>query len=236
MLKSDAESKLESKLVKIYKDKGLKVFLDCCSEMLNLRDREDFEKKKKFNGAVCEIVLVVLSQHYMRLRGIKGSGYHSVILGDKSKPNSKFRTELDYTMVSPNLCLTAECKSLVGDIVVTDECTLERKDFSADVARQLSLHSETLKPYLKDFTLEGKKLRIGTFCFVYSNASIVDKRTKEARSKIPIITIRNLVSYYDVAFSKFKGGVYDYNKVSKFLLEASSSATLYKEHRDFLGY
>lgn len=239
MLKSSGETAMEEALLKVYKDYGLKTFLGTCSDMLRIHNADNTEKKKKANGVVCEIVLFVMTIHYLKRRGVQGQVFHSLILGDPDNPKGNFRTELDFTVLTPGVCLTGECKSLVGSIDVVDECLLVRGDFKADVARQSKLHGKILRKHLTVFSTQEKAKKappFGLFCFVYSNGAIQDKRSEKDKALIPVLTIKDLYPYYDRMFPRFKEEVFDYDKAKEFFEASSSSEDLYRQHRDFLGY
>ncbi len=239
MAKNEKERKLDKRLIEIYDTHGLKMFLDVCAEMLNIRDREDWEKKKKVNGEVCEVVLRVLTEDYLKRRRKKGYVFHSLVLKNPRNPKSDFRTELDFTFLTPFFCVTGECKSFVGKIVVQDECTLMRDTLVADVARQSNVHLSALVPYLEMYVPEGRSVArppAEMFCFLYSNGQVVDIRGKQAKHKIPVITISSLFKYYDTLFSTYKREVYDVEKAAKAFQAMADSRVLHIQHAHYLGY
>lgn len=239
MAKDTGEVAMDNRLIDVYKKHGVKVFLDVCSKMLDIKDRDDIDKKKKANGEVCEVVLRVLTTHYLERKGIKGSTFHSMILNDLSNPKSDFLTELDFTLLTPQVCLSGECKSFVGNIVVTDECTLTRDKLVADVAKQSKLHGKCLKQYLERYTKANAGLSappFGLFCFVYSNGTITDKRTRSAQSMIPVITIKTLYGYYDQVFAAYRRDVFEYEKAKAEFKKRTSSKVLHDAHKKYLGY
>lgn len=230
---------MDRKLINVYKKYGVKTFLNVCSEMLNIKDKADWEKKKKSNGEVCEVVLRVLSEHYLTTKGLKGSTFHSMVLSDLDNPKSDFKTELDFTLLTPSICLSGECKSFVGDIVVTGECTLTRDDIQADVARQSLLHGKCLKKYLERYAKVGINLSappFGLFCFVYSNGTITDRRTTAKKGSIPVLTVKTLYGYYDEVFRKFAREVYRYEEAQKEFKKLTASKALHEAHKAYLGY
>lgn len=239
MAKNVKERKLDRKLIAVYDKYGVKTFVDVCAEMLNIKDNEDWEKKKKVNGEVCELVVRVLTEHYLKEKGLDGCVFHSVVLKNKKNPKSDFRTELDFTLLTPYFCATAECKSFSGQIVVTDKCTLTRGDLVADVYRQSSVHTSALKPYLEDYVLPDAGVStppLAQFCFLYSNGELSDKRTVYAKGELPIITIKNLFRYYDTLFKGYRKEVYDVKKAAKKLQAMADSRVLHTQHAKYLGY
>lgn len=239
MAKNKNEATLDKKLIAVYEQHGVETFLNVCAQMLDIRARDQGEKKKKVNGEVCEIVLRVLSKRYLEKKGIQGQVFQSVILGDAKNPSNPFKTELDFTLLTPQVCLTGECKSFVGDITIVDDCTLVRGDLKADVARQTLVHARALKDQLEKFALPNIDLAtppFGVFCFVYSNGTLTDKRASAKKVSIPVVTIKSLYRYYDQVFSKLNKKVYDFEKASQTFKRYSESEALHKAHRDYLGY
>lgn len=237
MAKNKGEVDLDKKLIAVYNTHGVKVFLDVCAKMLDVDSHG--QKKMKVNGEVCEVVLRVLSLHYLKTRKLGGNVFHSMVLNDLKNPTSPFRTELDFTLLTPTVCLTGECKSFVGDITVVGDCTLSRKDLEADVARQTLVHARCLRSYLEKFSLPGTGLvkpPFGAFCFIYSNGALFDKRTSKAKDMIPVVTIKNLYAYYDKVFAASKRRVYDFEKASKAFKGFAESEKLHKEHKAYVGY
>lgn len=239
MAKNDSERRLDERLIAVYKQHGVKTFLDVCSEMLNIKDKENWNKKKTSNGEVCEVVLRVLTDHYLKTRSQTGCTFHSMILADRKGTSKDFRTELDFTLLTPGFCVTGECKSFVGDIIVSGDCTLTRDTMVADVAKQSLLHGKCLRQYLEEYSLPGAGLAVppyGLFCFVYSNGSLKDTRAQRQRDTIPVLTIKTLYGYYDGLFRRFDKRVYDYERAKKQFTNFAKSEALHRQHKEFLGY
>lgn len=236
MGKTKEEKSLDAQLWKVYKEQGVKQFLAVCSEMLKIRDKQNWEKKKHANGEVCEVVLAVLTHNYFTKKRMTGEVFQSVVLLDKDRgKSSDFRTELDFIALTPGVCLTGECKSFVGDTVVTGDCTLQRGDLTADVYKQSVLHVTYLKKYLSLLTSVNPP-PLGMFCFLYSNGSVTDNRTVQKKQTLPVLTVGTLYQYYDRIFSRFSGGVYNYEQAKSIFLQSQNSIALHRQHRDFVGY
>lgn len=239
MGKNARENALEQKLEYIYQTHGLQVFMQVCAEMLNIKDRANWEKKKKVNGEVCETLVRIMTNDYLRTHHYEGTTFSSIVLKDLTNPHSAFRTELDFTLLTPSFCVTGECKSFFGQVDVTEECLLNRGDLHADVARQSKLHDKCLGQYLRQLAVPGQgrpDIPHGAFCFVFSNGMLHDRRTNANRNRIPVMTVGTLYSYYDQLFSRFKGRVLDYEKACKVFQQAADSEQLHAEHKRYLGY
>lgn len=239
MAKNSKERKLDKRLIEVYDQHGLNMFLDVCSEMLNIRDKQDWEKKKKANGEVCEVVLRVLTEHYLVKHIRQGYVFHSVVLSNPRNPQSSFRTELDFTLITPSICLTGECKSFVGHIRVTGDCTLQRDNLVADVNRQTAVHVNALKPYLEQYLRAGTGVvqpPVLPFCFLYCNGELEDRRTRAAMSALPVLTIQSLFKYYNTVFDHYRKEVYDVEKAAKAFKAMADSRILHIQHANYLGY
>ena len=230
---------LDSKLIRVYNTKGLAVFLEVCNEMLRIYDSSDADKKKKVNGEVCEVVLDVLTREYMNRRRYTGTTFHSMVLCDRDNPKSSFRTELDFVFLTSKFCLTGECKSFAGDVVVTDDCTLTRGTLVAKVYDQSILHGRHLRKWLQDYFVPSDRIinpPFGLFCFVYSTGTLVDRRSKAKKAALPVLTLKTLYKYYDTVFDSYREEVYKYDKARKQFSSFTNSAALHRQHKDFLGY
>lgn len=239
MGKNAKENALDAKLIAVYDQYGIDQFLQVCARMLDIKDPRDWEKKRKVNGEVCEVMVDVMTQHYLRVNGLCGRTFHSMVLKDIKNRDSDFRTELDFTLLTPCFCVTGECKSFAGDVVATGDCLLTRGDIKADVAKQSMLHARHLKRYLEQFSLPNTgvaQVPYGVFCFVFSNGVMHDKRSTKARQVIPIHTVHSLYRYYDQLFSKFTKEVFDYGRATQVFQQAAESELLHRQHKKFVGY
>lgn len=244
MAKNQKERKLDSKLIEVYNTRGLDTFLGVCGSMLNIRDSENFKKKMQVNGEVCEVLLRVTTEHYLREHGIKGGVFHSLVLPNKYHPERDFRTEIDFTCVTPYVCMIGECKSFVGDVIATEKCTLTRTSprygtVTADVARQTQVHWDTINPYLQDYVRPNSGCPTPpavAFCFMFSNGTLEDHRTRADQSALPILTALDLFEYYDLLFRKCRKEVYDVKAASKTFQAMADSRILHIQHANYLGY
>lgn len=231
--------KFEKMLVDCYESKGLKAFLQVSEEMLRLYDADNGDKKQHVNGALCEVVLKILTLDYLKRKKYVGSVYHSVVLSDPEKPKSQFRTELDFVLFTPCFVLTAECKSFSGNLRIHDKCTVSSERVTADVYRQSLLHGEVLKKHMNRFLTPGIRTKVapcGLFCFLYSRGIMNDERAASLKRSFPVLSAKTLYSYYDSIFTAFRQSVYNFDSGCRFFLKSQNSKTLHQAHRDYLGY
>lgn len=244
MAKNQRERALDEKLISVYNQQGLKMFCQVCASMLNIRDNDNFQKKMKVNGEVCEVLLRVITEHYLKTHGIPGSVFHSLVLPNKYHPERDFRTEIDFTCLTPYVCVIAECKSFVGQITVSDECKLTRHSkkygvLESDVGRQTDIHASTIDPYLREYVRPNMGLPeppLQTICFMFCNGEIQDRRTHTAQNDIPVLVGSSIFSYYDLLFKRFRKEVYDVQKAEKTFQAMADSRALHIQHASYLGY
>lgn len=244
---------LEQRLANIYYDYGLPKFLDVCAALLKIKDNDHTDKKMQMNGAVCEVVLRVLTENYLKETNRKGYIYQSLILDNPSNPESDFCTELDFLLLTPYFCATGECKSFVGHINITEDCTLQRENIVADVARQSRVHLNALSPYLRSCVVSNvanrskvanttlkavtrPNIKVGLFCFLYSYGSIKDLRTKQNQKIFPVLTPDTLKNYYDTLFRLHREEIYDVEKAAKIFQKKANSSSLHTKHANYIGY
>lgn len=228
--------KLEAKLLEVYKENGLDLFLDVAQEILKIQDRNNTDKKMKVNGGVCEIVLRVMTEDYLRKKRITGFTARSLVLKDPTV-DTNFRTELDFCLFTKKLALCGECKSFYGAKVVTDKCTLSVGErLTADIYRQQTVHVKTLQKHLRMFVKHDDKMPMRAFCFVFANGTITDKRSNIYKEILPVLTVDTLYPYYDEMFARYVSESYHYTKMKRFFDVISGSDKLHEQHREYLGY
>ncbi len=244
MAKNKKERKFDQKLISVYNEYGVNTFLEVCTSMLGIRDKENAHKKMLVNGEICEVVIRVLTEHYLVKHSVRGKVFHSLVLPNLYHPERPFRTELDFTVLTPYFCVTAECKSFVGDITVVGKCTLTRQavnlpPIEADVDRQTQIHVSTLRPYLEKFVKAGAGVvtpPLYPICFLYSRGTLLDQRSKEDRNALPVLDVQKLFRYYDLLCKKCTKEVYDVKKASEAFQAMADSRILHIQHANYLGY
>ena len=218
MAKGNWRDELGRDMRRIVKDKGIGAFLDVAQEMLNVDARGDGKQKAQFVGEVCEIVNMELTKQYLALSGNKGTIFQSCVLHDLKNPKSDFRTELDTVLVTPYFLLTSECKSYSGELVITGQGTFTHRGMEADVYKQSLLHHTHLMRYGEQLTMPELKLPkppVFANAFVFSNAKIIDKRSREAEARLRVVTTSELIAYLDAMFKKYNKPVFDYERAVK---------------------
>lgn len=239
MAKGNWRDGLADRLFAILDLQGVKAFLQVAVELLSVNGKGAGNVKSQMVGEVCEIVIVGLTQRYLNLTGKEGKIFHSMILKDLNSPKSNFRTELDFTLATPGFILTTECKSYSGDVNITGRCTLGNGNHSVDVYSQSKTHHKHLVLYGQEFVKSGARIaNIPVFAnaFVFSNASIDDRRSEADKRLLRVLTTSSLFSYYDAVFKKFSVPVFDTVKMFQTFKQCEESVELHKQHKSFVGY
>lgn len=229
--------RLEQRLRAVYEEQGLEAMREVCDELLLVHDSSNIDKKKKVNGSVCEILLRVMTEEYLKKHRITGLTVRSLVLKNIDNRDSDFRTEIDFGLFTTRVALCAECKSFAGAKRVTDKCTLTSdRGVTADVYRQQLVHIKALSKHLSFFKKDPDTRALLMFCFVYARGTLRDLRSDDYKRSIPVITPETLYSYYDKVFAQFSTPVWQYTRIKRFMLQLSDSAVLHEQHKDYLGY
>lgn len=232
---------LYRELKHILDEKGATEFFRYSKSLLNVSVGSQSEAKSKglLVGELAECVLSIMVDDYIRSTGWSATGYHSLVLKDLGNLKSDFRTELDYTIVSPELMLTIECKSYKGAVQVTDKCTFTHGGKSSDLYKQSALHHRHLVKYAEQLARPNSGLArppVFACAFLFSDSTLEDKRTKVDRSALTVLTAGTLYRYLDAVRAKFAKPVFDYQRACKIFGTVEQSEQLHKQHASFVGY
>lgn len=239
MVAEDVKVAVRDRLHRAYQIGGLDCFLSTATRMLGVNTHGNLEIKAQVVGEVCEQVLCQLTDVFIETAGVQARYYKSVILKDLYDPFGSFRTELDFVLVTPSFILTTECKSYSGDIEIHAPCKIVGADKEADVWKQSKLHFDKLYAYAEEVALPHlglPKLPVFANAFVFSNASISDKRLKEQQAKLRVLTASTLIQYYKALFMKYRRKVYDFERLCRIMEFAANSKKLHAQHKEYLGY
>lgn len=226
---------LEKKLREVYKAKGMQFVYEVCKSMLSIKDNTG--KKRTVNGNVCEILLCLMTEEYLSKKKMDGFIARSVILKDPKKPQSDFRTEIDFLFCTKQMVFCTECKSYVGEKRITDKFTLHTNNREFDVYKQNQIHVETL---YKNISLakvkQTDKYNIAMSGFLFSNGDIHDMREERYKQIMPAITQNNLYQFYNTLLGSHSSNVWDLAKLKRIISTILSNKNLRAEHKSYVGY
>ena len=239
MSRSDRRTQLAEKMFFILEDKGLRAFVKTANAALAVNAYGDNEDKAKFVGEVCEIVLLGLTQYYIKKNKLKALPLQSVVLKNLEKLDSPFRTELDFVLVTPAFILTTECKSYRGKLSIGGEGIMVTRNRDVNLWSQSLTHVAHLRKYARHFVIPKRgvtSIPVVANVFLFSDSKVDDFRTRDKQQQLPIVTISTLFAYYDHLSASIKREVFDYEKACRVLQKCADSEKLHQQHAHFLGY
>lgn len=220
---------IHDNLYQVYLEYGIEVLIKLAAETLH-----DFglgnDLQGQVNGEVCEVVLECLIIDYT-LRNPKKckdwSLYKGLIIKERGKLSEAFSTELDLTLVTPQCIYLFECKSYKGNNSLTGKGTYK----NTDVYKQNMLHLKTLDSWVKPFVCKGKLPVYKIALFVFAEGKVEDKRTMEARTLMPLLSVNN----WETVLCTDDRVVWDISHLNTLFdkLEVQSEQ-LYYEHLDYV--
>ena len=170
-------------------------------EALGVHVSEEEQRKLKtvMNGEISETVLEIILREYMVCNPEITKQWHlskGLILKDPKKPRSKFLTELDLTLFTPQCVYVFECKSYAGDKRIVGQGTIIRMyGNSCDVYRQNLLHVSTLHSNIEAFS-ENPIYRMKIFDF--SRGQVQDNREPKFQGLLEYTTVGNVLQSIEV--------------------------------------
>lgn len=232
---------LQKELRTVLREKGATEFFRYTKSLLNVDVNSSSAASSKglLVGELAECVLSIMVDEYIRQTGWQATGYHSLVLKNLGKLDSEFRTELDYTIVSPGVMLTIECKSYKGSVNVVDRCTFVCGDKRADVYKQSELHHKHLCKYAEQLTLPNKgvvQVPVFACAFLFSDSKLCEQRIKESQHSLTVLTAGTLYRYLDAIRAAYKKPVFDYQRACKIFGMLEQSELLHKQHANYVGY
>ena len=170
---------------------GLKIATEVARKSLKVSDN-DVDFKRNFNGEICEVVLEMQLQEFMKTNKdwfyVKG-----MVLPDADNLNSEFLTEIDFVVFSPSCIFCIECKSYAGKTKLVDKGTfILSNGKTRDVYKQNSLHLEVLDKMLAPFGKQGKAYQMVLFDF--STGSCTDTRNLKDKKEFLYTTDKDILS------------------------------------------
>lgn len=240
MATNSASITVARELYRVYRECGVDAMVQVGIELLYCGKDVLGDKAGLLNGDVCEAVLMIMTKAYIERTGVTAKNYQSLVLADPKSGQVDRVLENDMILASPGVLVTAECKSYRGNLHIVDKCTLHRtsgKD--ADVYKQSQSHLRSLKQYAEHFAKggQGPNPPMLAFCFVFSDGTISEERSREDQARLPVVTVKTLEGYYDNVFRTFGGKIaYDYPRMIGMFDKLNNSIVIHEKHRKYVGY
>lgn len=210
------KSKTNEVLLDYYAHNGVDRTVHTATLMLKSSNHKSEKQfSMEVHGEICETVLEVMTLDYIKRNKLNWIVSKGLILKDIYNPNSGYMTELDFTVFTPNIILSFECKCYRGDKVLDKECSMYRDGkFLFDIYGQHIKHIDTLYDIFSPFRTENLELSnvsaIQASCFMFSLGTLRDERDSEWKNKMFITNEKNLYKFYDL----FRDGIQHYDMES----------------------
>lgn len=235
------KSNTNSVLVSDYKVHGIQHTILLATAMLqSTAHKGDEEFRTTLHGEICETILELGLQFYQEQHRKETTSWFwkkGLILKDPTSANSKYLTELDLTLFTPQMIYVFECKSYGGKKVLSGKCTLQTANRTCDVYRQNAAHEETLLKNINAFRLPGEAAykAVGTkkILFSFALGELEDTRTNEDKREMPYLTYRTLFPYLEA--SAKGSAVWDVIALKKAMnVIERAGASLSKKHLEYV--
>jgi hypothetical protein len=191
-------------LLAAYKERGFQFVMSLSEKLISselLKSKAYVKGSAVVLGEICEVVLKILTIEYIRTRGLTNWSIHQgLILPDVETCSSRFLTELDFVVISPQQVYLYECKGYKGDKVIEGKGELTRdKGKGFNIFEQ---HRKHAKVFMKAFNPFIKKnVEVDNAytlpIFSYSQGSLIDKRTDVWKSIMPVVQSEDIFALYD---------------------------------------
>lgn len=197
--------KVNAKMLAFFSANGLAKTIILGQELLKANNhKDDTQFRNEVHGEVCESILECAVLDYIKRNDLEDKWFYKkgMILKDIDKPDSKYLTELDFTLFTPFKIFTIECKCYGGGKALVDECKVIRKGVKPyDVYKQHKAHFVTLmknfNPFRLDTTASQKYAPLQVGLFDFSLGTYNDKREEEWKKKMPLLNIENIDTVLD---------------------------------------
>lgn len=192
-------------LVSDYKTHGIQHTIRLAIAMLqSTAHKGDEEFRTTLHGEICETILELGLQVYKKQHSRETAEWFwkkGLILKDPTSQKSRYLTELDLALFTPQMIYIFECKSYSGKKVLSGKCTLQTENRCCDVYRQNAGHEETLLKNINAFRLPGEAAykAAGTqkVLFSFALGELEDTRADENKKEMPCLTYSMLFPYLE---------------------------------------
>lgn len=189
----DPKEAIHGLLYEYYNTKGIVPTLQVARELLRkpvpgVAGQDIASLNASFNGEVCETVLQVLIIDFMKRNPKKTEHWRynkGVILSDLDSRSSKFLTEIDALLMTPECFYVFECKSYAGDKKLIGQGTIVAKNKTFDVFKQNALHLKILNQWVGRFSQHPKYQMV---LFDFSTGEMDDQRAYKAKQDLMYVS------------------------------------------------
>lgn len=229
---------LRKYFLSMYSKKGYKYTV----KTINIFIKKSTEKSKavgqpelaiQIRGECCEILLELQILEFSKEFNLPWILTKGLVIprydGKKLKT-----TELDLTLFTPHTVVILESKFRKGKIKLIEDCTIV-PDYGStcDVYKQNSMHTKNLYANIMDALNPGKtQPPFLMWLYMSTNKNVKDLRTKEQKSKMPLVCDENITKYLNYLKSLTEE-FWDIKKLYNIVKKLDSNSTeLRKEHME----
>jgi hypothetical protein len=216
------KNKTSEVVLETYKSRGISFTLDLCTKILESeesRNRASIQDRNIVAGEICESVLEVSILDYMRLnREFTQNWYISkgLVMKDLDNPDSRFLTEIDLVLFTPQVIFIFECKNYIGNKVIQGQGEIIRSNGrNFNVFKQHLMHAKVLIRTFDVFKTLGNSDKFGyrLAAFIFSLGKMEDVREDKWKEFFPFLTMHSIRAELD--FLKKKKPIYDMERARK---------------------
>jgi len=197
--KPEYKKATHAKLIEMYQKRGAAYTVKMAEGLLHSQEYyDDFEFRMEVHGEICETVLEIVLDSYLKKNCSKDKWIlvKNLVLFERGRKPGDFLTEIDLALFLEPCVFLFECKSYAGEKVLCGDGVLKRQNASGyDIYRQSCLHRRTLEPWLEGFVNKGKIPLIQMCMFNFSNGGITDTRSRSAKLELPCLGVGDVAKY-----------------------------------------
>lgn len=196
------KNKTREIILDYYKNYGLQAVIEFANKLLELPNfKSDMQFRNEVHGETCEAILECCIINFIKRNNLQKKWFYTkgLVLKDIKNPG-RFLTEIDFVLFTPYQVIPIECKSYAGAKIITDRCTINRKDKQPyDVYAQHKLHSDILIENISAFRLKSlESFHVNPFqlaMFDFSRGGLRDNRDVLYKREMPILNIQNINTF-----------------------------------------
>ena len=192
-----------------YKNYGLKAVIEFAQNLLQLPNfKSDMQFRNEVHGETCEAILECCVIDFIKANKLEKKWFYTkgLVLKNVNNPD-RFLTEVDFILFTPYQVIPIECRSYAGAKIITNRCTINRKDKQPyDVYAQHKLHSDILIDNISSFRLKTMdSFHVNPFqlaMFDFSRGGLRDTRDILAKREMPILNVNNIHKFLNTFIDK----------------------------------
>lgn len=190
-----------SALRKLYHEHGIEITLRVAESALrNKKFNYDKNFYIDFHGEIAETVLECMLEDWMKKHPMETKDWvltKGLILKDIDNLKSKFSTEIDLAVFTPNCIYLFECKSYSGSNILVGNGMIRKQDGTEfNAYKQSKLHHDILLKFVQNYLTEQGEVKIKLVLFNFSTGKFIDRRNRIAKGKMILCDKDNVLKVF----------------------------------------